>query len=94
MLGFSVFVVNKALATKLIVFPTVFIPACNKKHIGVTTGCKINGVLVTQNMSHGPANTGITWEGFAFVFLRNTEKKKETQTPRPLLRPAELKTSF
>ena len=60
--------VNKALATKLIVFPTVFVPACNKKHIGVTTGCKINGVLVTQNMSHGPTNTGITWEGFAFVF--------------------------
>lgn len=61
--------VNKALATKLTVFPTVFVPACNKKkHIGVTTGCKINGVLVTENMSHGPVNTGVTWEGFAFVF--------------------------
>ena len=70
LLGFSVFMVNKTLPTKLIEFPTVFVPACNKKkHIGVTTGCKINGVLVTQNMSHGPANTGVTWEGFAFVFL-------------------------
>lgn len=73
--------VNKTLATKLIEFPTVFVPACNKKkHIGVTTGCKINGVLITQNMSHGPANTGVTWEGFAFVFLRKADSQAPPQT--------------
>lgn len=53
---FCVFNVNKSLAKKLIVFPTVFLSSCNKQqHIGVIPGGRINDVLVTQSMTHGPA---------------------------------------
>lgn len=71
LLGFFVFTVSKAPAEKLVVFPTMFFPSCNKKkHIGVITGCKINDVLVTQNTVHGPANIDIAWEVFVFLFFK------------------------
>lgn len=82
LLGGFVFTVNKSLAKKLIVFPTVFLPSRNKKeHTGVITGCPANDVLVTQSVIHGPVVLG-QLGGFVFSF-------EEMQTPRPLARPAE-----
>lgn len=49
------FTINKSLVKISVVFPTVFLPSCNKKkHIGVITVCKVNDALVTQSVIHGP----------------------------------------